>query len=122
MAGYQSEAQLEEGLVGRLIGLGYVPVTLPDMAAMRDNAPEHGLQTEVNGRTFQDLAKEVLKISDLGLKNRARFSVSGDTEQGFLKSLWDSADSGRTPADNIKDMMESDWQGDTANLFTELSY
>ena len=37
MAGYQSEAQLEEGLVGRLIGLGYVPVTLPDMAAMRDN-------------------------------------------------------------------------------------
>ncbi|PIB25624.1 restriction endonuclease subunit R [Amylibacter kogurei] len=37
MAGYQSEAQLEEGLVKRLIGLGYAPVTLPDMAAMREN-------------------------------------------------------------------------------------
>lgn len=37
MAGYQSEAQLEEGLVNRLIGLGYAPVTLPDMAAVRDN-------------------------------------------------------------------------------------
>ncbi|MEP5195869.1 MAG: hypothetical protein ABJQ70_12675, partial [Roseobacter sp.] len=37
MTGYQSEAQLEDGLVKRLIGLGYAPVTLPDMAAMRDN-------------------------------------------------------------------------------------
>lgn len=37
MTDYQSEAQLEEGLVGRLIGLGYAPVTLPDMAAVRDN-------------------------------------------------------------------------------------
>ncbi|MGH1447016.1 MAG: type I restriction endonuclease subunit R [Cognatishimia sp.] len=34
---YQSEAQLEEGLVKRLIGLGYAPVTLPDMAAVREN-------------------------------------------------------------------------------------
>ncbi|MCK0169575.1 type I restriction endonuclease subunit R [Aliiroseovarius sp. S1123] len=34
---YQSEAQLEDGLVKRLIGLGYAPVTLPDMAAMREN-------------------------------------------------------------------------------------
>ncbi|MCK0068854.1 glutamate--cysteine ligase [Kordiimonas laminariae] len=96
--------------------------SIEEMAAMRDNAPQHGLQTEVNGRTFQDLAKEVLKISDLGLKNRARFSTSGETEQGFLKSLWDSADSGKTPADNIKDMLEGDWQGNTAKLFTELSY
>ena len=37
MANYQSEAQLEAGLVKRLTGLGYAPVTLPDMAAMRAN-------------------------------------------------------------------------------------
>lgn len=37
MADYQSEAQLEIGLVKRLTGLGYAPVTLPDMAAMRAN-------------------------------------------------------------------------------------
>lgn len=37
MAQYQSEAQLEAGLVKRLTGLGYAPVTLPDAAAMRDN-------------------------------------------------------------------------------------
>lgn len=37
MAEYQSEAQLENDLVKRLIGLGYDPVTLPDMAAMQAN-------------------------------------------------------------------------------------
>lgn len=33
----QSEAQLEADLVKRLTGLGYAPVTLPDMAAMQSN-------------------------------------------------------------------------------------
>ncbi|CUH65734.1 Type-1 restriction enzyme R protein [Thalassovita gelatinovora] len=37
MADYQSEAQLEADLVTRLTGLGYAPVTLPDMAAMQAN-------------------------------------------------------------------------------------
>lgn len=94
-----------------------------EMAAMRDNAPEHGLQTEIaGGRTFQDLAKEVLKISDLGLKNRACFSASGETEQGFLKSLWDSAESGKTPADEIIETYNGAWNGDVAKIFSELSY
>lgn len=37
MADYQSEAQLEADLVKRLIGLGYAPVKLPDMNAVRAN-------------------------------------------------------------------------------------
>ena len=37
MAEYQSEAQMEAGLLARLIGLGYAPVTLPDTAALHAN-------------------------------------------------------------------------------------
>ncbi|WP_417713742.1 type I restriction endonuclease subunit R [Pseudophaeobacter arcticus] len=37
MADYQSEAQLEAGLVKRLTGLGYAPVKLPDMPALHAN-------------------------------------------------------------------------------------
>lgn len=37
MAQYQSEAQLETGLVKRLEGLGYAPVAIPDAASMRAN-------------------------------------------------------------------------------------
>ncbi|MEP3296059.1 MAG: type I restriction endonuclease subunit R [Pseudoruegeria sp.] len=37
MSDYQSEAQLESDLVTRLTGLGYAPVTLPNMAAVQAN-------------------------------------------------------------------------------------
>lgn len=37
MATYQSEDQLEQGLVKRLTGLGYAPVAIPDAGAMRTN-------------------------------------------------------------------------------------
>jgi type I restriction enzyme R subunit len=37
MAKYQSEDQLEQGLVKRLTGLGYAPVAIPDAGAMRAN-------------------------------------------------------------------------------------
>ena len=37
MASYQSEAQLEAGLIKRLEGLGYAPVAIPDAATMRAN-------------------------------------------------------------------------------------
>jgi len=48
----QSEAQLEAGLVKRLTGLGYAPVALPDMNAMRANLREQlGKQ---NGVTLSD--------------------------------------------------------------------
>ena len=37
MSDYQSEAQMEAGLLTRLIGLGYAPVTVPDSAALHAN-------------------------------------------------------------------------------------
>ena len=48
MTDYQSEAQMEAGLVARLIGLGYAPVTLPDMAALHANLrAQLGIQNNV---------------------------------------------------------------------------
>ncbi len=96
--------------------------SIEEMEYMRDNVPAQGLQTKVGSRTFKELAAEVLQIADLGLKNRAKFSTSGETEQGFLKSLWDSADSGKTPADLVIEKLENDWQGDASKLFSELRY
>ena len=52
MADYQSEAQLESDLVTRLTGLGYAPVTLPDMTAMHANL--RAQLGEHNGVTLSD--------------------------------------------------------------------
>jgi type I restriction enzyme R subunit len=48
MADYQSEAQMEAGLLSRLIGLGYAPVTLPDSAALHANLrAQLGIQNNI---------------------------------------------------------------------------
>jgi type I restriction enzyme, R subunit len=48
----QSEAQMEAGLVARLVGLGYAPVTIPDTAALHANLrTQLGLQNNI---TFSD--------------------------------------------------------------------
>ncbi|WP_262689556.1 glutamate--cysteine ligase [Kordiimonas aestuarii] len=93
-----------------------------DVAQMRDDVPKMGLMTEIHGRDFAALAKEVLTIADKGLRNRARLSSSGETEQGFLNSLWESAESGMTPADQILHKLNGVWGGDATRVFDALSY
>ena len=96
--------------------------SLDDMKSMRDNVPKMGLTTDIQGQSFQELAKTVLKIADLGLKNRQRLSTSGESEQGFLNSLWESAESGMTPADRILQDLNGKWGGDVNRIFAEYSY
>ena len=96
--------------------------TLDDMSAMRDNAPMMGMATEVGNVKFQDLAKRVLEIADMGLRNRGKLSTSGETEQGFLNALWETVESGKTPADVILDDVNGKWGGDVTRIFEEYSY
>ena len=97
--------------------------SINDMARMRDEAPEQGLNTLWEGRkNFQHLAQEILKIADQGLKNRAQLSSSGDTEQGFLKSLWEIAESGTTQADLLLKEYEKRGGGSLDFVFDDYRY
>lgn len=112
---YDAEAQAEAYALTR-------EWTLADMEQMRADAPKMGLATEIGGMSFQELAKRVLKIADMGLRRRARLSTSGETEQGFLNDLWESAESGMTPADRILADLNGPWGGDVSRIFTDYSY
>ncbi len=96
--------------------------SLDDMNSMRDNVPKMGLSTDIRGESFQELAKKVLKIADKGLKNRHRLSTSGETEQGFLSTLWESAESGMAPADHILADLNGKWGGDVNRIFEDYAY
>lgn len=96
--------------------------SIDDMEALRNDAPKLGLNASIGGRPLQDIGRRVLEIADHGLKNRARFSVSGDSEQGFLNSLWESVETGILPADKIITNLEGEWNGDLGRIFSELSY
>ena len=41
---------------------------------------------------------------------------------GFLNALWETAESGKTPADIILDDLNGKWGGDVNRIFSEYSY
>ncbi|KPD13478.1 glutamate--cysteine ligase [Phaeobacter sp. 11ANDIMAR09] len=91
---------------------------------LRVAASRDGLQAQVNGIKMQDLAREVVAISDSGLKNRARPGAGGlvPDETHFLNALKDSLDSGKVPADELLERYHGDWEGDLTRIYADYSY
>ena len=97
--------------------------SIEDHQRVRDEVPRLGLKATIpGGGTLQDLAKQVMKVADLGLKNRARLNAAGDSEQGFLNPLHTIAESGQTPADRLLEAYHGRWGGDLSKLYAEESY
>lgn len=96
--------------------------SVAEMEQLRLDTPTKGLDAQIKGQSLQQIGKEVVEIANLGLKNRAALSTSGDTEQGFLNSLRESVETGLTPADSILNALDTDWNGNLNKVFSELSY
>ncbi|MGR3713455.1 MAG: glutamate--cysteine ligase [Shimia sp.] len=92
--------------------------------ALRVAASVDGLQANVNGVNMHDLAREVLAISEAGLKARAMPGAGGlvPDETHFLNALKDSIDSGKVPADELLDRYHGDWNGDLSRIYEDYSY
>ncbi len=74
--------------------------------AWRVAASVSGFDAVVNGQKMLDLAKELVSISDHGLKQRAIKGAQGliPDETHFLDALKDSLETGKTPADELLDL------------------
>ena len=92
--------------------------------AWRVAASVDGLQAEVGGRKMQDLAREVLAVSEEGLKARAKPGAGGMIvdERHFLNALHDSVDTGQVPADELLEKYHGEWNGDLSKIYEEFSY
>ncbi len=93
-----------------------------EMQEMRNQVPELAFETPWGDRTFLELAREVLAISDQGLKNRNCLSQGGETEQGFLQILKSGVEKGQSPADEILEAYNGRWNQNITKIFDELSY
>lgn len=91
--------------------------------AMRRSAPALGLKAAApGGHLLKDFAANVLKIAQGGLKRRAKLSLSGDDETGFLADLIEIADKGITPADRLLDLYHGEWNKDLTQVFKARAY
>ncbi|MGR3812690.1 MAG: glutamate--cysteine ligase [Cognatishimia activa] len=92
--------------------------------ALRVKASVQGLQAKVGDINMHDLAREVLAISEAGLKARAQAGAGGlvPDETHFLNALQESIDSGMVPADELLAKYHGDWAGDLTKIYGEFSY
>ena len=83
-----------------------------------------GLQARVGDINMHDLAREVLAISEAGLKARARSGSGGmvPDETHFLGALKESVESGKVPADELLEHYFGDWNEDLSRIYSEYSY
>jgi glutamate--cysteine ligase len=97
--------------------------TIEDHQKLRDAVPKLGLKAPLpDGRTLNDLAKQVLDIATAGLNARAQVNSMGDNESGFLNPLREIADSGLTNAERMLALYNGVWGGDVSKVYDAESY
>ena len=92
--------------------------------ALRVAASIDGLQAKVTGIDMYDISREVLVISEAGLKARGKAGAGGlvPDETHFLNALKESIETGKVPADELLEDYHGKWGGDLSKVYAEYSY
>jgi glutamate--cysteine ligase len=93
--------------------------TQQERQQMRVDVPKQGFQTEIRGKTFQEMAKDILEISRAGLNARAKMNSHGENETVFLQELDRIAETGQSNADRLIDLFNGAWDGDITRTYKE---
>ncbi len=98
--------------------------TAEDRDQLRFDVAKQGLQASVAGRSLLEVAKEVLSISEAGLKARARPGAGGmiPDETHFLNALQEIVSRGYSPAQRMLNMYNGEWGGDLKHVYREFAY
>jgi glutamate--cysteine ligase len=96
--------------------------SIEDHVALRAAVPRHGLRTPFRGGTVLDLARRVVALSRDGLARRARVNWDGRDETHYLRSLEQTAETGRSPADEKLEAYHGRWEGRVEPVFREYAY
>lgn len=80
-----------------------------EVQALRDAVPSQALKAGFRGGKLVDVAKEVLSISRMGLKNRARLNGDGYDETVFLAPVEEVIAKGTTLAEDMLAQYHGRW-------------
>jgi len=91
---------------------------------LRIAASQNGLNASVEGINLSNVAKEVVALAHHGLEARERQGANGllANETHFLNALHDTLASGKSPADELVDLYNTEWQQDVTPIFDAMSY
>jgi len=89
---------------------------------MRLKVSVDGLNARVGNIEIIDLASNILSVSNAGLISRSKLGGGGYDETHFLSALQESIETGKTPADELLDKYNGDWNGNLNKIYSEFSY
>ncbi len=96
--------------------------TAEERQKLREEVPKMALGTTFRNQTVKDIALDVLCIAHAGLQRRAKCDSVGLDETHFLRPLFQIAESGITPAEELLRAYERRWQGSVDPVFQEYAY
>ena len=76
----------------------------------------------IRGRSVQEIAGDVLKLSRGGLDARGQHGCKGKTEAAFLDVLDETVATGKTAAENLVALYNTSWNRDITRVFRDYAY
>ncbi|MBN9247889.1 MAG: glutamate--cysteine ligase [Hyphomicrobium sp.] len=89
---------------------------------LRADVPKMALAAPFRSTTVGNIARQALRISRTGLKNRARINAKNQDETIYLTPLDKIAGSGQTVSDELLRRYSGEWQGNIDRIFEEFAF
>lgn len=96
--------------------------TFAEVQALRNAVPTQGLNAPFRGGRLADVAKDVLAISRLGLKNRARLNAASQDETIYLDPLDEMLVKGKVLAEEMLAEYRGAWKESVEPAFEAWQY
>ena len=87
------------------------------------NVPENGLNTKFRDKILLDIARELLEISEEGLKRRNKLSTNKKYDETYyLLGIKDNIANGMSPADILLEKYYGDWNESVDKIYKDLIF
>ena len=96
--------------------------TIEEHASLRAEVPRRGLETPFRAGTLAEIAREVLAISQSGLKARGQLNHNGLDESLHLAQLHEILGRGHCPAQEKLEAFHGRWGGSVEPVYSEEAY
>ncbi|MBI1260651.1 MAG: glutamate--cysteine ligase [Rhizobiales bacterium] len=96
--------------------------TAQERQKLRDDVPRLALHAPFRGGKLLDVAREIVALSHAGLKERAEQDGVGADETIFLRSVMETVETGRSPAEEMLALYHGRWNGSIDPVFKEFAF
>ncbi len=96
--------------------------TAEEREKLRADVPKTALATPLRNTTVGTIARQALRISRTGLKNRARINAKNQDETIYLTPLEKIAGNGQTVSDELLRRYTGEWHGNIDRIFEEFAF